>query len=151
MGVKDKGKGKAKVPKVVARDFENGGSPQTPGESSSADRIDKIAKQGSTSQTAISIPSEDEEDEDDDDFEEVAIPGASTPITPGTGTGRQGSVMDTPGTNTTAPSIDDNFDGYGDEDEEEEEGGEKDDVIRLEIGGENEEEKAKRIALAMRK
>jgi xeroderma pigmentosum group C-complementing protein len=59
--------------------------------------------------------------------------------------------MDTPGTNTTAPSIDDNFDGYGDEEEEEEEGGEKDDVIRLEIGGENEEEKAKRIALAMRK
>jgi hypothetical protein len=34
MGAKDKGKGKAKVPKVVARDFENGGTPQTPGESS---------------------------------------------------------------------------------------------------------------------
>jgi len=116
---------------------------------SPADWTDKIAKQGQTSQTAISIPSEDEEDEDEDDFEEVAIPGASTPITPGTG--RQGSVMDTPGTNTTAPSIDDNFDGYGDEEEEGEEGGEKDDVIRLEIGGENEEEKAKRIALAMRK
>lgn len=114
---------------------------------SSADRIDQIAKQGNTSHTAISIPSEDEEDEDEDDFEEVAIPGASTPITPG----RQGSVVNTPGTNTTAPSIDDNFDGYGDEEEEGEEGGEKDDVIRLEIGGENEEEKAKRIALAMRK
>lgn len=60
-------------------------------------------------------------------------------------------MTDTPGSNTTAPSIDDNFDGYGDEEEEEEDGGEKDDVIRLEIGGENEEEKAKRIALAMRK
>jgi hypothetical protein len=34
MGAKDKGKGKATAPKVVARDFENGGSPQTPGESS---------------------------------------------------------------------------------------------------------------------
>lgn len=107
-----------------------------------------IAKQGRTSQTAISIPSEDEDqDEDEDDFEEVAIPGASTPVTPARG---QSVATNTPGTNTTAPSIDDDFDGYGDE-EEEEEGGEKDDVIRLEIGGENDEEKAKRIALAMRK
>lgn len=31
MGVKDKGKTKAKAPKVVARDFESGGTPQTPG------------------------------------------------------------------------------------------------------------------------
>ena len=62
----------------------------------------------------------------------------------------QSVATNTPGTNTTAPSIDDDFEGYGDDDEEEE-GGEKDEVIRLEIGGENEEEKAKRIALATRK
>jgi hypothetical protein len=67
-------------------------------------------------------------------------------VTPARG---QSVATDTPGTNTTAPSIDDDFDGYGDEEEEGD--GEKDDVIRLEIGGENEEEKAKRIALAMRK
>lgn len=114
-------------------------------------------KQGRTSQTAISIPSDGEEAEDDEDeFEEVEIPAgqagpSSGPNTPGTGGSRQQSVaVDTPGTNTTAPSIDDDFDGFGDDDEEE--GGEQDDgVIRVEFGGENEEEKAKRIALAMRK
>lgn len=41
MGPKEKGKGKAKAPKVVARDFENGGSPQTPGESSELDHTDE--------------------------------------------------------------------------------------------------------------
>ena len=41
MGPKDRGKGKAKAPKVVARDFENGGSPQTPGESSSRHPTDR--------------------------------------------------------------------------------------------------------------
>jgi hypothetical protein len=148
MSGRDRGKGKAKAPKVIARDFENGGSPQTPGESSPPrDHTKQIAKQGRTSHTAISIASASaSEEEDEDDFEEVAIPGASTPVTPARG---QSVATDTPGTNTTAPSIDDDFEGYGDE--EEQEGGEKDDVIRLEIGGENEEEKAKRIALAMRK
>lgn len=115
---------------------------------------DNPAKQGQTSNTAISIPSasEDEDEEDEDDFEEVAIPGqgqggpSSAPTTPA----RQGSVaIDTPGTNTTAPSIDDNFDGF--DEEEEDDAGKGDEVIRLEIGGENDEEKAKRIALAMRK
>lgn len=111
------------------------------------------AKQGQTSNTAISIPSEDEDEDDEDDFEEVAIPGQGGPSSAPTTPARHQSVAtDTPGTgtNTTAPSIDDNFDGFDDE-EEEEDAGKGDEVIRLEIGGENEEEKAKRIALAMRK
>jgi hypothetical protein len=108
------------------------------------------AKQGQTSNTAISIPSEDEDDEDEDDFEEVAIPGQGGPSSAPTTPARHQSVAtDTPGTNTTAPSIDDNFDGF--DEGEEDDAGKGDEVIRLEIGGENEEEKAKRIALAMRK
>jgi hypothetical protein len=57
----------------------------------------------------------------------------------------------TAGTVTTAPSVDDDF-GYADDAGEssssEKEG---DEVIRVEIGGETPEEKAKRIALALRK
>jgi hypothetical protein len=47
---------------------------------------------------------------------------------------------------TSAPSVDDGYAGYGESSE-----GEEEEVIRLEIGGETEEEKVKRIALAMRK
>jgi hypothetical protein len=47
---------------------------------------------------------------------------------------------------TSAPSIDDDYAGYGESSE-----GEEEEVIRLEIGGETAEVKAKRIALAMRK
>lgn len=56
---------------------------------------------------------------------------------------------------TTNPSVDDDFTGYGDEDvaEDDEEGEDdgNDGVLRIEIGGETAEEKAKRIMLAMRK
>jgi hypothetical protein len=110
-------------------------------------------RQGQTSQTAISIPSDEDiedEDEDEDDFEEVAIPDQAGPSSaPTTPAGHLVSAVNTPGTNTTAPSIDDDFEGFGEDDDEE--GEKQDEVIRLEIGGENEEEKAKRIALAMRK
>lgn len=72
----------------------------------------------------------------------------TTPAT--AGSRQQSATADTPGTNTTAPSIDDDFEGFG-EDDDEGEGEKEDGVIRLELGGENDEEKAKRIALAMRK
>jgi xeroderma pigmentosum group C-complementing protein len=49
---------------------------------------------------------------------------------------------------TTAPSIDDDYAGYGEEEGDEDA---DDGVIRLEIGGETAEEKAKRIAFALRK
>lgn len=122
--------------------------------------VNQLTKKGATakggsSHTAISIPSEDEE-EDEDDFEEVPIPSdvagpSSQPGTPGSSI-RHRTDVDTPGTNTTAPSIDDDFEGYGEE-EDGEEGEEQGDdgVIRVELGGETEEEKAKRIALALRK
>lgn len=102
-----------------------------------------------TSSKPVSIPSSGEEDEEDD-FEEVAIPSAGPSTAPGTpGTpGRAVTGVSTPGTNTTAPSIDDDYAGYGEEEDEEKE---DDGVIRLEFGGETPEEKAKRIALALRK
>lgn len=98
-----------------------------------------------------------------DDFEEVPIPttpgaraksqnasagpsspypySAATPTTPGTNV----TARNTPAA-TTAGETDE--DPYAEDDDEEEEG---DGVIRLEIGGETPEEKAKRIALALRK
>lgn len=77
---------------------------------------------------------------------------SSQPSTPGNNI-RQKVDIDTPGTggtNTTAPSVDDDFEGFGEDDGEEEEGA-GDGVIRVELGGESEEAKAKRIALALRK
>lgn len=100
----------------------------------------------------------------DDDFEEVPIPttpggriksanasaGPSSPYPyshPGT--------PNTPGTNMTARTSpapttagETEEDPYAEDDESADEG---DGVIRLEIGGETEEQKAKRIALALRK
>lgn len=75
--------------------------------------------------------------EDEDDLEEVAIPGGSSaPLTPMDG---NASGLDTQGTMDSEA-------GYLTEEEDEEA-----QVIRLEIGGETLEEKAKRIELAMRK
>lgn len=100
----------------------------------------------------ISVGSSDE----DEDFEEVPIPAVAgpsspypgAPTTPGTNLTHAG----TPGTITTAPSVDDDYGGYGEDGSEgEEEGGSEDGVIRLEIGGETPDARAKRIALALRK
>ncbi|WVQ96321.1 hypothetical protein IAU59_003425 [Kwoniella sp. CBS 9459] len=104
----------------------------------------------------ISSSDEDEGDEEDD-FEEVPIPSAAGPSSPYPGTpttpGTNLTHGTTPGTVTTAPSIDDDFGGYGEGSGlDEDSADEKDDgVIHLEIGGETAEEKAKRIAFAMRK
>ncbi|OCF37288.1 hypothetical protein I316_01197 [Kwoniella heveanensis BCC8398] len=105
----------------------------------------------------ITISSDGDEEDEDDDFEEVPIPSAAGPSSPYPGTpttpGTNLTHGTTPGTVTTAPSIDDDFGGYGEEsggddsaDENDEDG-----VIHLELGGETAEDKAKRIALAMRK
>ncbi len=80
------------------------------------------------------------------------IPSVAGPSSPYPGTPRTpGTRATTPGTVTTAPSVDDDYEGYG----EEGSGGEReevqDGVIRLEIGGETPEQRAKRIALALRK
>jgi hypothetical protein len=92
---------------------------------------------------------EDDDEDDEEDFEEVPIPSAG-PSSPFPGTPQTAGTIrtaeGTPGTLTSAPSIDDDYAGYGESSE-----GEEEEVIRLEIGGETEEEKAKRIALAMRK
>jgi hypothetical protein len=102
----------------------------------------------------ISVHSTADEDEEEDDFEEVPIPsGPSSPYPDTPGSGTNVTRHTTPGTVTTAPSVDDNF---GDRDDEGESsasgsGTEGDGVIRVEIGGETPEEKAKRIALALRK
>ncbi len=79
----------------------------------------------------------------------MPIPSAAGPSSPYPGTPRPGILTHggTPGTVTTAPSVDDDYAGYG----EERSGAEEDEVIRLEIGGETAEERAKRIALALRK
>ncbi|BEI91040.1 uncharacterized protein CcaverHIS019_0311100 [Cutaneotrichosporon cavernicola] len=75
-------------------------------------------------------------DEEEDEFEEVEIPAATSASMPGTpATGTPADVGTSAGEG-----------GYPDTDEEDD-----NQVIRLEIGGETEEEKAKRIAMAMRK
>ena len=93
-------------------------------------------------------------EEEEDEFEEVPIPSVAGPSSPFPGTPNTGGNLTrgtTPGTVTTAPSVDDNYDGYQDEasGEEDQPGG--DGIIRLEIGGETPEDRAKRIALALRK
>lgn len=96
----------------------------------------------------ITIPSSPENVEEDDEFEEVAIPIAGPSTVPGTpGTPMTPYSMSTPNVNGTSVAVSDDEHGYMDEEEEEEE----EQVIRLEIGGETPEEKAKRLALAMRK
>lgn len=78
-------------------------------------------------------------DEDEDEFEEVEIPVAASTSMPGTpASGIPGDFGN--GDATGQGRYPDSDDG---EDENQ--------VIRLEIGGETEEEKARRIALAMRK
>ena len=100
---------------------------------------------------AVAIGSENE----DEDFEEVPIPSAAdqsspyagTPATPGTypSQGRTASIPTSPRT------MDDEYAGYDAEQDDEEENHGQDDGIRLEIGGESPEERAKRIAFALRK
>lgn len=72
-------------------------------------------------------------------------PYPGTPTTPGTNL----TAATTPGGGTTAGDTD--ADPYGDDEDDEDSGEDGDGVIRLEIGGETPEEKAKRIALATRK
>lgn len=94
----------------------------------------------------------DDDEEEDDEMEEVAIPGEAGPSSPYSTTPQTGgtAMTGTPGTVGTPGSIDEAYGGYG-EGSDEEEGEADDGVIRLEFGGETPEEKAKRIALAMRK
>ncbi|WVQ65333.1 uncharacterized protein L199_003509 [Kwoniella botswanensis] len=95
-----------------------------------------------------------DEDNEDDDFEEVPIPSVAGPSSPYPGTPTtNGNITagTTPRTNTSAPSIDYDLEGYGGDSDAESGEGEDDGVIHLEIGGETAEEKAKRIALALRK
>ena len=114
---------------------------------------------GSQANTPITIDSTDEGEEDDDDedeLEEVEIPAATegsstrhaTPATPHT---LGSTTMETPGALTTDIDTggEEHYD-YADLDDDEETG-EPEPVIQLEIGGETPEEKAKRIAMAMRK
>ncbi|WVR06564.1 hypothetical protein IAU60_003595 [Kwoniella sp. DSM 27419] len=117
-------------------------------------RPDK-GKSRAPSHKPISVSSGTDDQDEDDDFEEVPIPATAGPSSPYPGTpttpGTALTHATTPGTVTTAPSIDDDFDGYGGADGGESEDDNDDGVIHLEIGGETAEEKAKRIALAMRK
>lgn len=98
---------------------------------------------------ATSDEAETEEDEEDD-FEEVPIPqaGPSSPYPETPKTMLIGGTA-TPGDVGTPASVEEAYAGYGEGSEDEDE--EDDGVIRLEIGGETPEEKAKRIAMAMRK
>ncbi|WVQ84392.1 hypothetical protein IAT38_006544 [Cryptococcus sp. DSM 104549] len=129
-------------PRVVPR----GGAPSrgvTP-------RLDKGKGKAVRPETPISVSSGSPSvraDDDEDDFEEVPIPASAGPSSPfPTTPGTNG----THGTRTAPGSVDPagNDEEEEDESDEEEEG---DGVIHLEIGGETAEEKAKRIALAMRK
>lgn len=116
---------------------------------------DNLLAQGNSRQQAIHIASTtDDEEEDEDEFEEVAIPTISAPVTPGGtisgpgtpathATARTGAT--TPA-DLTAESGAEGYDGY-DVDESDEDDG----VIRVEIGGETPEQKAKRLAMALRK
>lgn len=115
-------------------------------------RADRAVKGGSK-QRAISIASSSDDDEEDDEFEEVPIP-AAAPVTPG-GTASYPGTPASRGTaltgattpaDLTAESGAEGYEGY-DVDESEEDDG----VIRVEIGGETPEEKAKRVAIALRK
>lgn len=116
------------------------------------------AAQGSSKQQAIAISTTTDEDDDEDEFEEVAIPSTSAgaaPITPsrtvsapGTPASRGTALTGaTTPADMTAESGMEGYEGYDmDESEEEDDG-----VIRVEIGGETPEAKAKRIAMALRK
>jgi len=103
------------------------------------------------------------DEDEDDDFEEVAVPATATTSSPYPGTPTTAANHTnpaTPGTVTTAPSIDDDFDADSRVESGSEVAAESDDaeddmatagVIRVEIGGETIEERAKRIAMALRK
>ena len=92
---------------------------------------------------------------EDEDFEEVPIPSAANPSSPYVGTptttGRNPSQGHTASLPTSPFSVNDDYAGYDDQQDDENEDEGQDDVIRLEIGGETPEEKAKRIAFALRK
>lgn len=83
--------------------------------------------------------------EEEDEFEEVEIPG--------TGVGTPGALSSVAGPSTVATPDGDGIDTSMMSLEEEGEGSDDDEdqVISVEIGGETQEEKEKRIALALRK
>lgn len=106
---------------------------------------------------------EEHEAEDDDDFEEVPMPvstGIST-VSIGTAFAESTPINDTPtslpqamGGDRTPGNLvaDSESDGYGEyHDDEDNESTPEEDAIRVEIGGETAESKAKRLALALRK
>ena len=74
-------------------------------------------------------------------------PRAQTPNTPATNLTRGTPA----GTITSAPSVDDDYAGYDEGGSDREDGSGDDGVIRVEFGGETPEQRAKRIALALRK
>ena len=108
------------------------------------------------SSAPISVHSSSAENDEEDDLVEVPIPSVAGPSSPYPGTPTTPGNLTkptTPATGTTAPSIDDDCAGYGEGDDGNEEGtqGTEAGVIRLEIGGELPEDRAKRISMAMRK
>jgi hypothetical protein len=97
---------------------------------------------------SVQSTSDKHSNDEEDDFEEVPIPYAgpsrlSTPITPRT------IDVSTPASLTSAPSVDDEFEEVGIAVEEPTQ--KYDEVIRVELGGETAEQKARRIELASRK
>ncbi|KAL7420524.1 hypothetical protein Q5752_004474 [Cryptotrichosporon argae] len=120
----------------------------------------------------IVVDDDEDVDEDEDEFEEVAIPSGPTTSAPGTPLTRGTSTAGTPGAFTDdtggtgltdgldtdgtdgieeVDGVDDAGIDLGDLDEPSQSQKQGDEVIRLEIGGETDEQKARRIALAMRK
>lgn len=102
--------------------------------------------------SAIEIPDdspvevESDSDEEEDEFEEVEIPGTGVATPDGLSSVAGPSTVATPdgdGLDTSMMSVEEDHEDFDDEEEEQ--------VISVEIGGETQEEKEKRIALALRK
>lgn len=101
--------------------------------------------------SAIEIPDDSpvevgSDSEEDDEFEEVEIPGTGVGTPDGLSSAAGPSTVATPdadGLDTSMMSVEDENEDLDEEEEEQ--------VISVEIGGETQEEKEKRIALAMRK
>ncbi|EKC97803.1 histone deacetylation-related protein [Trichosporon asahii var. asahii CBS 8904] len=122
-----------------------GSSSKTPARGTS------VRGKGRDKASAIEIPDDSPVEvgsasEEEDEFEEVEIPGAGVATPDGLSSVAGPSTVATPdadGLDTSMMSVEDNNEDF-DEDEEEQ-------VISVEIGGETQEEKEKRIALALRK
>ncbi|EKC98024.1 hypothetical protein A1Q2_07686 [Trichosporon asahii var. asahii CBS 8904] len=121
-----------------------GSSSKTPARGTS------VRGKGRDKASAIEIPDDSPVEvgsasEEEDEFEEVEIPGAGVATPDGLSSVAGPSTVATPdadGLDTSMMSVEDNNEDF-DEDEEEQ-------VISVEIGGETQEEKEKRIALALR-